>query len=250
MTFTQDIVVLIFFTQLLAYTIKGLIGFGNPLISSPLLALRLDNVVITPGNLIPDCPINAYITWQNRKNIQWKKVLPLLVCNMCGVIPGTLLLRFSMPWIIKTLLGVIVVVLGLEMATRQLRPVRAKRDAPWVRLAVAFFSGICGGLFGINMFLTAYLQRAAKDYNEFKGSICFLFLGENVFRTMVYIVSGLMTKDACLLGLISLPAMLLALVLSGRLASHINEGKLQKGAIALFLAGGISIVVKSVLFHT
>lgn len=250
MSFAPDIVVLIVCAQFVGYTIKGLIGFGNPLIATPILSMGLDNVVITPGMLLTDCPINAYITWKNRKNVQWKKVLPLLICNMCGVIPGTLLLRFSLPWVIKTILGIVVVILGLEMATRNLRPMRTQQGSPWMRLVVAFLSGICGGLFGINMFLTAYLQRSSKDYNEFKGSICFLFLGENIFRTIVYILSGLMTREACLLGLISLPAMLLALFLSGRLAPHIDERKLQKGAIVLFIAGGVSIIVKSALFHT
>ena len=68
MTVTPDIVVLVFFIQFLAYAVKGLVGFGNPLISGPLLAMRLDNVIITPGTLLLDCPVNAYITWKNRKN--------------------------------------------------------------------------------------------------------------------------------------------------------------------------------------
>ena len=62
------------------------------------------------------------------------------------------------------------------------RPLRLSEIPGW-RYLVAFFSGMCAGLFGINMFLVAYLQRTAKDYDEFKGSICFLFLGENLFRT-------------------------------------------------------------------
>ena len=250
MAFSPDIVVLIFAAQFIAYTIKGLIGFGNPLISSPILAMRLDNVVITPGMLFADCPINAYIAWKNRKAFQWRKILPLLIANMLGAIPGTLLLRFSLPWIIKTLLGMVVVVLGLEMATRSLRPVRQGRERSWVRLAVAFFSGICAGLFGINMFLTAYLQRSAKDYQEFKGSICFLFVGENFFRFAVYAASGLINRQVALFGLISMLAAFTAMVVAEKLAPHIREEKLQKGAIVLFLLGGVSIIVKSILFHT
>ena len=250
MAFSPDIVVLIFTAQFIAYTIKGLIGFGNPLISSPLLAMRLDNVVITPGMLFADCPINAYIAWKNRKAFQWRKILPLLIANMLGAIPGTLLLRFSLPWIIKTLLGIVVVVLGLEMATRSLRPVRQGRERPWTRLAVAFFSGICAGLFGINMFLTAYLQRSARDYQEFKGSICFLFVGENFFRFAVYAASGLMDRQVALFGLISLLAAVIAMVAAEKLAPHMQEDKLQKGAIVLFLLVGVSIIVKSILFHT
>ena len=144
-------------------------------------------------------PVNAWITWKNRHSFQWRKILPLLVANFCGVIPGTLLLRFSMPWVIKTVLGVVVVLLGLEMATRSLRPVKPDRkDRPWLRLAVSAFSGVCAGLFGINMFIVAYLQRTARDYSEFKGSMCFLFFGENAVRVVTYLVTDLFTGPVLL----------------------------------------------------
>ena len=241
----------IFAAQLLAYLVKGLIGFGNPLISAPILSMGLDNVVITPGTLLLDCQVNAWITWKNRRSFQWRKILPLLAVNLCGIIPGTLLLRFSMPWVIKTVLGVIVVFLGLEMATRNLRSIRPEReDRPWLRLVVSAFSGVSAGLFGINLFIVAYLQRTARDYDEFKGSMCFLFFGENAVRLVVYAVTGLLTRQVLLFGLASLPAAVLALALAAWLGPRLEEGKLQKGAIVLFLLGGVSIIVKSVVFHT
>lgn len=250
MRFTLGTVLFIFAAQLLAYTVKGLIGFGNPLISAPILSMQLDNIVITPGTLLLDCPVNGYITWKNRKNFQWRRILPLLLANLCGVIPGAWLLRFSLPWAIKTALGAVVVLLGVEMATRELRPKREGIDRPWLRLAVAFFSGVCAGVFGINMFIVAYLQRAAKDYGEFKGSMCFLFLGENLFRLCTYAVSGLLTREVLLFGAVSIPAAALAMALAGRLGPRLDENKLQKGAIVLFILGGVSIIVKSLLFHT
>ena len=250
MAFSPGILFFIFLVQLLAYTVKGLIGFGNPLISGPVLAMGLDNVVITPGTLLLDCPVNGFITWKNRRSFQWRRILPLLLANMCGVIPGTLLLRFSLPWIIKTLLGVVVIFLGLEMATRSLRPVWAGKDRPWLRLAVSFLSGACSGLFGINMFIVAYLQRTAKDYSEFKGSMCFLFFGENVFRLCTYALGGLLTGEVLVFGLVSVPAAGLAMFLSGKLVPRMKEDGLQKAAIVLFILGGVSIIVKSLLFHT
>ena len=248
---TLSTALFIFAAQLLAYLVKGLIGFGNPLISAPILSMGLDNVVITPGTLLLDCPVNAWITWKNRRSFQWRKILPLLAVNLCGIIPGTLLLRFSLPWVIKTVLGVIVVFLGLEMATRNLRSIRPEReDRPWLRLVVSAFSGVSAGLFGINLFIVAYLQRTARDYDEFKGSMCFLFFGENAVRLVVYAVTGLLTRQVLLFGLASLPAAVLALALAAWLGPRLEEGKLQKGAIVLFLLGGVSNIVKSVVFHT
>ena len=239
----------VFFIQFLSYGVKGLIGFGNPLISGPLLSMRLDNVVISPATLIVDCPVNGYIAWKNRRNFQWQRILPVLLINMCGVIPGALLLRFSMPWVIKLALGILVVFLGLEMATREKRPQKQKEESLWVRTAVIFFSGVCAGLFGINMLLIAYFQRNVKDY-EFRGSICFLFFGENVFRFCTYLLNGMVTREVLLLVLITAPAAAAAVALTGKLAPKLQGKNLQRGAIVLFLLGGISIVVKALLFHT
>ena len=45
---------------------------------------------------------------------------------MLGVVPGTLFLKLGSPWIIKALLGVFIIGLGIEMATRD----RAKPHRP------------------------------------------------------------------------------------------------------------------------
>ena len=235
MNYTGSMILFIFLVQLAAYTLKWLIGFGNPLISAPLLAMRLDNTLITPGSLLPDLVINGRITWQSRNNFRWRAILPLLLAMVAGVVPGTWLLRFSLPWIIKTVL----------------RPVRPdRREIPWLRYLVAFFSGMCAGLFGINMFLVAYLQRTAKDYDEFKGSICFLFLGENLFRTGLYLCTGLLNRSSLCFSLISLAAAFCAARLARLLSPHISGERLQKLSIVFFLLGGVSIIVKSVVFHT
>lgn len=112
------------------------------------------------------------------------------------------------------------------------------------------FSGVCAGLFGINMFIVAYLQRTARDYSEFKGSMCFLFFGENAVRVVTYLVTDLFTGPVLLFALASVPAAVLAMGLAAWLGPRLEEEKLQKGAIVLFLLGGVSIIVKSVVFHT
>ena len=250
MKFTWDMALFIFLIQFFGYIIKWVIGFGNPLVAAPLLSMRLDNALITPGSLVPDFCINTYISWKSRKILNPRQILPLLVVLLAGVIPGTWLLRFSMPWVIKTVLGVVVLFLGLEMATRNLRPIRpGGKDRPAVRYLVAFLSGVCAGLFGINLFLVAYLQRTAKNYEEFKGSICFLFWGENLFRIILYAATGLLDAASLQFSLISMGAALLALYAARPIIRRIRSDTLQRLAIVFFLLGGISIIIKSLLTH-
>jgi hypothetical protein len=245
MEFSPGIIAFIFAVQLISYTIKGLIGFGNPLISGPLLSMRLDNVLITPGTLLLDCPVNAWITWKNRRSFQWRRIAALLGANLLGVIPGTLLLQYSMPWVLKTCLGVVVVALGVEMAPRGKTAGSKKKDRRGLMLAVSFFSGMCAGLFGINMFIVAYLERASSNYEEFKGSMCCLFFGENAFRLLVYLAEGIYTREVLLFSLCSLPAAIAAMVISALVTRRLDGQRLRPAAIVLFILGGVSIIVKS-----
>ena len=251
MKFTWDIALFIFLIQFFGYIIKWVIGFGNPLVSAPLLSMRLDNALITPGSLVPDFCINTYISWKSRKLLDLRQILPLLIVLLAGVIPGTWLLRFSMPWVIKTVLGIVVLFLGLEMATRNLRPVRpGRKDHPAVRYLVVFFSGVCAGLFGINLFLVAYLQRTTKNYDEFKGSICFLFWGENLFRIILYTATGLLDAASLQFSVISMVSAMLALGAAKPIIRRVKSDTLQRLAIVFFLLGGISIIIKSLLTRT
>lgn len=233
MKFTWDIALFIFLIQFFGYIIKWVIGFGNPLVSAPLLSMRLDNALITPGSLVPDFCINTYISWKSRKLLDLRQILPLLIVLLAGVIPGTWLLRFSMPWVIKTVLGIVVLFLGLEMATRNLRPVRpGRKDHPAVR------------------YLVAYLQRSTKNYDEFKGSICFLFWGENLFRIILYTATGLLDAASLQFSVISMVSAMLALGAAKPIIRRVKSDTLQRLAIVFFLLGGISIIVKSLLTHT
>ena len=90
---------------------------------------------------------------------------------MFGVVPGTLFLKLGSPWIIKALLGVFIIGLGIEMATRG----RAKPHRPnaLARTLISFASGFMAGLFGINLLFLAYMERIAENRQQFRTNVCF-----------------------------------------------------------------------------
>lgn len=115
---TFPLAVYSFLIIMIAYIVKGLVGFGDPLLSNPLLAMRLDNKDITPALLPVSLLLNAVIVWKNLRSIRFLTVAPIVVWVMLGTIPGTLLLKVSAPWILKAILGVFVMGLGVEMLMR------------------------------------------------------------------------------------------------------------------------------------
>lgn len=246
-TYSIPLIGYIFIAQFLAFFVKGLAGFGNPLISNPMLSMSLDNRIITPGNLLMDTPVNAYIAWKNRHSFSMKKTLPITLAVMAGIVPGTYLLSFSVPWVLKALLGVLVIAIGVEMLTRN--PNKKFRQNTVLMVAISFVSGICSGLFGINMLFLAYLERTAADRSEFRGNVCFVFLVDNVFRVINYFFLGMFTKESILLFLISIPAIFLGLFIGSKVDKRLDEAKVKKVIILMFLLGGVSILVKALLFR-
>lgn len=247
--FTVGLIAFVFIVQAVGYTIKALIGFGNPLLTGPLLSLRLDNAVISPSGLLCDAPTNAYISYKNRRKIQWRIIIPVTIVNLLGVIPGSLLLKYSLPWVIKAVLGVLVVGISIEMATRSRRTSSAE-DKPLFRYLVAFISGIFAGLYGINILIVAYIERTSKDLNAFKGSMCFLFLMENFCRIALYCATGIFTRYVLILAAITIPAALLGIVISNLIEPHVTQQQATRAINVLFLISGISILFKSLVFHT
>lgn len=236
----------VFLVQFIAFILKGMVGFGNPLISSPLMAMKLNNSIITPGNLLLDIPVNLSIVYQNRKRFLPKIALPIAAFVMMGVVPGSLFLKVGNADVIKGLLGLLIIFIGIEMATR--RP--AKPGAVpnyFVMCAISLISGFMSGIFGINMLFLAYIDRYCGDTGAFKSNVCFVFVLENIFRAAVYAVTGMFSVQSLLVTAVSAPAAVLGLAVGRRLDHAIEEKMMKKITYAVFILGGCSILVKAVL---
>ena len=232
----DEIIAIVFLSQLAGFVIKGLAGFGNPLLTNPLMAMRLDNVVITPTNILLDLPVNAWISWRARHSFQIRQVLPVLIAILLGVIPGTLLLKLGTPWIIKALL--------LRDRTHSMTP------RSWLRNLLSFASGVMSGLFGINLLFLAYIERVSADREAFRGSICFIFLIENAFRAVTYFANDIFTAFTLTLTAVSIPAAILGVWIGTMIDRRMGERASKRFIIFIFILGGLSILIKSILLRS
>jgi uncharacterized membrane protein YfcA len=240
--------IIVFAVEFICFFIKGLAAFGDPLISNPVLSLFIDNLVISPMNLLLQAPLNGWISWKNRKNFSIKKSLSMMICIFFGIIPGVLLLKYATSWILKALLGILVLSIGLEMITRNRK--KPARENRFIMALVSFFSGITAGLYGINLFFVAYVERTTKDRTAFRGSICFIFFIENIVRIIVYIATGIFTRYILALSLIAFPGMIAGFFLGSKVDKRVSEVIIRRVVITMFVLGGISILLKSLIWRT
>lgn len=245
---TLSLGIYIFIVIAFSFIIKGLVGFGDPLLFNPLLSIRIDNKHISPGLLPVSLLLNAVIVYRSRKSIHPKKLMPICFWMVLGIIPGTLLLKYGSSWGLKVALGVLIILLGLEMLTRS-EEATAKPN-PVLMAVMSFSSGVTSALFGINLLFLVYLERTSTDRDEFRGSICLVFLIESIFRLLVYGANGIMTTFSMQIAAISIPAALLGMWVGTQIDKRIDDTLIRKLIVYVFIIGGISTVIRALVTHS
>ena len=76
-----------------AFFLKGLCGFANTMVFDSILGFAVNNVNISPIELILGFPTNIILSWQNRKKLDYKVWVPIVILILMGSIPGALLLK-------------------------------------------------------------------------------------------------------------------------------------------------------------
>ena len=76
-----------------AFFLKGLCGFANTMVFDSILGFAVNNVNSSPIELILGFPTNISLAWQNRKKLDYKVWVPIVILILMGSIPGALLLK-------------------------------------------------------------------------------------------------------------------------------------------------------------
>src|SRR5438270_13143829 len=87
---------------LFAAIVNGGVGYGFSSITVPLALLFLSNRVLNPALVLIEVALNAYVLFVNRDalGVVWKRMLPIVIGLMPGVIAGTLIVsRVSPAWL-------------------------------------------------------------------------------------------------------------------------------------------------------
>jgi hypothetical protein len=133
----------------------------------------------------------------------------------------------------------VIIAMGAEMLTR--KPGTGKPSA-LLRSVMSFLSGVTAGLFGIDLLFLAYLERVTQRREEFRGNVCFVFIIEGVFRTVLYIWGGMFSRESLLLSLIALPASLLGMG-SAHCWTAVSDRLSHRSSSMWFILGGVSTSV-------
>lgn len=229
---------------LCAYFVKGLCGFANTLVFTSILSFGVNNVDISPVDLLLGFPANVIVVFRERKAVKWSLCLPLAGLVILGCIPGALFLKNVDVKLIKIFFGAVIIFVGVEMLLREMRAKKTKPSRAMM-LFIGVLSGVLCGLYGVGALVGAYISRMTDDSHAFKGNISMVFFCENVFRIILYIASGVMTMTAFLSALKLLPVELAGLALGMLAGKVMDERKAKYAVVAALIVSGAALIVNS-----
>ncbi|WP_034444167.1 sulfite exporter TauE/SafE family protein [Butyrivibrio sp. AE2032] len=227
-----------------AFFVKGLCGFANTLVFTSILGFGVNNVNISPVELVLGFPSNIIMTWKNRKGLNPRIYLPLIVVLLIGSIPGAILLKNVDARLIKVLFGAVVVLVGIEMMFREYGK-ELVRDSKPVMALVGIVGGLMCGLFGVGVLMAACVSRLTKTSSEFKANLSLIFIVDNLVRMVTYTLFGIITFESLKLSIFLMPIMLLGVFTGIKSASLLDEGKVKKLVIVLLIISGIALMIKN-----
>lgn len=233
-----------FIAVVAAYFIKGLCGFANTLVLTSILSFGVPNANISPIDLLLGYPANLILTWKNRRSLDPKIYLPLAALVLAGSIPGALLLKNADVRSIKLVFGVVVIVLGAEMLSREYSKKEIRSSKP-VLAVIGITAGMLCGLFGVGALLAAYVSRVTQSGDSFKANISAVFIADNTFRLVLYSILHLLTLETLKMCLLLFPFALLGLFGSIKCSGILNEKSVRKLTSVLLVLSGISLILKN-----
>lgn len=181
---------------LLAATVNGALGYGFSSITVPLALLFLSNRLLNPALIVIEVPLNAYVLWVNRGSLGavWRRVLPVIVGLVPGVIAGTFMVSSVSPDWLKFCTYLALLPLILTQAAGFRRPIRSERSA-----GVVFGAGV-GVLYSVTTIsgppLAIALNNQGLEKREFRAALGVVRLAESSMTALAYVYAGLFSASS------------------------------------------------------
>lgn len=231
-----------FISVLLASSIQGITGFGFALIAVPLLSLFIPELTnITPIIVIYSFLTNIIIVYKARQDIDFKKIIPLVIFGIIATPIGTYILLYVKVSTLKIIIGLIITITAFAMLKNFTINIRNQVASYGI---IGLLSGLlngCTGLSGPPVVL--FLTNQNTDKKVFRANLTFYGIATNIFAIILFIIEGIINYSVLNFTLIYLPALIIGVFVGIRTSSIINETVFRNLTIYLIIALGLYTVI-------
>ncbi len=236
------------FILIVAYIIRGIVGFGSGLIAIPLLALFLPLTLVVPIILILDYIASFVVSGLHFKQVQWHEIRWLIPFSIMGVIVGSQLL-IGLP--AKPMLITLACLIFI-FAIRSLFNLHSEKSISqlWA-FPAAFIGGMVGSLFGTGgPAYVIYLNHRMPDKTKLRATLSVIFFLDGSLRIISFFMIGLLLSPFVWWStLAGLPIMLMSLYIGGHIHTGLNQIQLTRLIGILLLFSSLSLLAKVFLLQ-
>ena len=224
----------------LATLIRSTFGFGEALVSVPLLALLISVKIAAPLAVLVSVTVALVIVAQDWRQVQVQTAGWLIVSTVFGIPLGLFLLKDLADSVVKAILATVILATSIYSLRRE-APYELKHDRfAWL---FGFVAGLLGGAYGMNgPPLVIYGALRGWSPTHFRATLQGYFLFASALVLLGYWSLGLWTPAVNRYYLYSLPGVLAA-VLLGREANR----RLQGQRFYRYLFGGLTVIGATLL---
>lgn len=216
-----ELLVLVSIT-LIAATVNGALGHGFSSITVPVALLFHTNRVLNPALVLVEIVLNSYVLLTSWKSVPavWRRVAPMFVGLIPGIIGGAYLLSRVNPEWLKLFVFLVLLPLILLQAAGLRRPISAERI-----LGIPFGAGI-GLLYSLTTIsgppLALMFNNQGLVKQEFRAALGLIRVAESTITATAYYFLGLYTWESAALLPAIVPSVLVGVPLGVALIKRIE----------------------------
>jgi len=193
--FDMSVLVLVGITLFAAF-VNGALGYGFSSLTVPVALLFYTNRILNPALVLIEVFINIFVLFMNRDSIVavWKRIYPILIGLLPGVLAGSYLLASVHPGWIKFFTYALILPLILVQAAGIRKPIRSER-----LIGLPFGAGI-GFLYSVTTVsgppLAVLFNNQGLVKKEFRAALGLIRVAESSLTAMAYYHLGLFTGES------------------------------------------------------
>jgi uncharacterized membrane protein YfcA len=223
--------------------IRSAFGFGEALISVPLLALIMPVETAAPVAVLVSITVSGIAMVQDWRHVHFRSAVWLTLATLAGTPLGLLMLTRVAEPIVKAVLGAIIIAFSSYcLISRSKAALRDDRFAG----VFGFLAGILGGAYGMNgPPLVIYGTLRGWSPQHFRATLQGYFLPASLMAMGGYWLTGLWTGAVTRLFVTALPVVLISIVL-GRAVNQRMTGR----AFLLYIHAGLILLGFTLLYQS
>ncbi|MHC4167474.1 MAG: sulfite exporter TauE/SafE family protein [Planctomycetota bacterium] len=223
---------------------RSTFGFGDAMVGMPLLVMVIPLDTATPLVGLMGITASSTILIRHWRDVHVKSVWPLVVYTLIGIPIGILLLKGVYEDVMKTVLALVIIIFSLyKLFKPKLFTLANDRLACIFGLA----SGILGGAYNTNgppVVIYGTLRR--WDPEKFRATLQGYFFPTGALIAIGHCIGGLWTRPVLQNYAFSLPVILVAIILGGRINRRIPKARFDNYIYIFLVILGACLLVSTV----